>query len=182
MSQIKINYDSDSPFGFDETINGTIQKMQANISCTATIPEGSLELIEAAFEASIRQSIAELTMSAAMKNESVLEILSDGTTLKKAIEKNCAPMSGTIMIEDFKFDVTQESMEMYKSLKGEQQKESEAIADRSAAAMLMGAMAAQALDPGTDQSAMQTGLKFCTNCGAKRSGSGRFCTACGAPF
>ena len=86
------------------------------------------------------------------------------------------------MIEDFKFDVTQESMEMYKSLKGEEQKESEAIADCSAADMLMGAMGAQALEPGAEQSAMQTGLKFCTNCGAKRRGNGRLCSECGASF
>jgi hypothetical protein len=192
MSQIKINYVSDSPFDFNETISGKAQKMQANISCTATIPESSLELIEAAFEAATRQSIAELTMSAAMKNESVMELLCDGTTLKTAIEKNCIPMSGTIMIEDFRFDVTKESMDIYNNLKGGTQKENEATADRSAApgsmaqiaaqAAITGAMMAQTINPGSEQSAVQSALKFCTNCGAKRSGSGRFCTECGVPF
>ena len=155
--------------------------------------------------ASINKCVKEITMKAAMKSESLMEKMGSGTPLKDAVEKDFAESGDTVYLEDFKFEVKKESLELLEKMKAEavQKKAAKAEAEKSKKvdstaqpmgmnpAMLVGmGMANQMMNPNTNMNANpnpnmnvpQNAPKFCTSCGAKRIGNGKFCTECGAPF
>ena len=69
--------------------------------------------------ASINKCVIEITMKAAMNSESLMEKMGSGTPLKDAVEKDFAESGDTVYLEDFKFEVKKESLEMLEKMKAE---------------------------------------------------------------
>ena len=204
MNPVTINFGSGNTFHFNEMVGNKNCPMEATLSGVATLVDSTSGHYDGLSDprtefgtmlgAVINKCLSQMTMQAAMKNESFIEMIRGGTALKQAIEKDFAETDDSVYFEEFKFEITEASMDKMNNMKAEAakkeaekpastQNENGGIQGMNPTMFYGMGMMNQMMNQNAVQNQQpiaQAAAKFCTNCGAKSVEGQKFCIECGA--